>query len=96
MAPEINPEIRTPLAFMHGHLAGLFRFDENVVPMKVAIENEGRLVAPMMVAMLTAGDTVLYLPDEEESSMHIMVTLEEFQGERPRRGTRRSMAHLSW
>ena len=50
MTPEINPEIRTPLAYMHGHLSGLFRFDENILPMKVVIENDGRLLAPTMVA----------------------------------------------
>lgn len=83
MTPEINPEIRTPLAYMHGHLSGLFRFDENILPMKVVIENDGRLLAPMMVAMLTAGDTVLFLPDEEEPSMHLMVTLEEFEESGP-------------
>lgn len=79
MAPEIGPEIRAPLSFMHGHLSGLLQFDENVVPIKVVVEREGRLVAPVMVAMLTAGETVLYLPDEEKESMHLTVTLEEFK-----------------
>ena len=83
MSHEITPEIRTPLAFMHGHLAGLFQFDENVVPLKVVVEREGRLVAPVMVAMLTAGETILYLPDESDESMHINVTLEEFEESGP-------------
>ena len=83
MSMELDPQIRKALAFMHGHLSGLIRFDENVVPMKVVVENEGRLVAPVMVAMLTAGDTVIHLPDEEETSMHLMVTLEEFEESGP-------------
>lgn len=81
--PMIDPELRLPLGWLHGHLSGLFRFDENVMPMKVVVEHEGRLVAPVMVAMLTANETVLYLPDEEESSLHLMVTLEQFEENGP-------------
>ena len=75
--PMIDPELRLPLGWLHGHLSGLFRFDENLMPMKVVIDHEGRLVAPVMVAMLTANETVLYLPDEDESSLHLMLTLEQ-------------------
>ena len=81
--PFIDPELRLPLGWLHGHLTGLIRFDENVLPIKVVIDNEGRLVAPVMVAMLTAGETVLYMPDEDESSLHLMVTLEQFEEEGP-------------
>ena len=83
MPPEIDPEIRIPLAFMHRHLTGLLQFDENVFPIKVVIDREGRLVAPVMVAMLTAGETILFLPDEENESMHLTVTLEEFEESGP-------------
>jgi hypothetical protein len=76
--PMIDPELREPLSWLHGHLSGLLQFDENVLPMKVVIDQEGRLVSPVMVAMLTAEQTVLYLPDEEESSLHLMVSLERF------------------
>jgi hypothetical protein len=76
--PLIDPEVRPPLDWMHGHLAGTFSFDENIMPMKVVVDHEGRLVSPVMVAMLTSEQTVLYLPDEGESTLHIMVTLEQF------------------
>jgi hypothetical protein len=76
--PMIDPELREPLSWLHGHLSGLLQFDENVLPMKVVIDQEGRLVSPVMVAMLTAEQTVLYLPDEEASSLHLMVSLERF------------------
>ena len=79
METGIPDQIRQPLAFLRGHLEGLIRFDENVLPIKFVVEPEGRIVAPVMVAMLTAGDTVLHLPDEEEHSMHVMVTLESFE-----------------
>ena len=79
MDTGITSEIRGPLAFLRGHLEGLIRFDENVLPIKVVVDPDGRIVAPVMVAMLTAGDTVLHLPDEGEESMHVMVTLESFE-----------------
>lgn len=82
-APLIDPEVRPPLSWMHGHLSGTLSFDENVMPLKVVIDHEGRLVAPVMVAMLTAGETILYLPDEDESSLHLMVTLEQFEENGP-------------
>lgn len=83
MTPGIDPSIREPLAYMHGHLEGFLSFEGNVVPMKVVVEPEGRLVAPAMVAMLRAPDTVLYLPDEEDSSLHLMVSLVEFDEDGP-------------
>ena len=83
MDTGITQQIREPMAYLRGHLAGLIRFDENVLPIKVVIAPDGRLVAPVMVAMLTAGDTVLQLPDEEEDSMHLMVTLESFEAKGP-------------
>lgn len=79
MSNEIDPDIQTVLEYLHGHLEGLIRFDENVIPIKIVIDQEGRIVAPVMVAMLTAGDTVLHMPDEEDDSLHIMVTLEGFE-----------------
>ena len=54
-----------------------------MLPIQTVIDKEGRLVAPVMVAMLTAGETVLYLPDEEDSSLHVMVTLEQFEESGP-------------
>ena len=83
MDTGITQQIREPMAYLRGHLAGLIRFDENVMPIKFVIGPEGRMVAPVMVAMLTAGDTVLHLPDEEDDSMHVMVTLESFEEKGP-------------
>ena len=79
MSNEIDPDIRTVLEYLHSHLEGQIRFDENVIPIKIVIDQEGRIIAPVMVAMLTSGDTVLHMPDEEEDSLHLMVTLEAFE-----------------
>ena len=81
MDTGITQQIREPMAYLRGNPAGLIRFDENVLPIKIVIGLDGRIVAPVMVATLTAGH-VLHLPDEG-SSMHLMVTLESFEEKGP-------------
>ena len=48
------------------------------------VADDGKLVAPAMVSMLRSLETILFLPDEEETSMHLQVTLDQFEesGER--------------
>lgn len=77
------PAIELALEFLHGHLSGLLRFDGDVRPVKIVIDDEGRIVAPAMVAMLRSLDTTLMLPDEEDESLHLQVTLEEFEESGP-------------
>lgn len=57
--------------------AGRLRFEEYEEPMKIVTSPDGRLVAPVMVAMLRSFDTVLFLPDDSEASLQLQVTLEE-------------------
>lgn len=78
-----NPAIEYALEFLHGHLSGLLRFDGDVRPVKIVIDDEGRIVAPAMVAMLRSLDTTLMLPNEEDESLHLQVTLEEFEESGP-------------
>lgn len=63
--------------WLHAHLRGFLRFDGERAAIAVAPLPDGALVAPVMVAMLIATDTVLELPDDGDESMHLMVTLEE-------------------
>lgn len=51
--------------------------------MKVVVAPDGRLVAPVMVAMLQAFDTVLFLPDDDERALQLQVTLEELKERGP-------------
>jgi hypothetical protein len=73
------PAIELALEFLRGHLSGLLRFDGDVRPVKIVVADDGRLVAPAMVAMLRSLDTTLMLPDEGDESLHLHVTLEEFE-----------------
>lgn len=56
---------------------GTLQFDEHFVPIKYVIDPEsGRLAAPVMVAMLTAAETILFVPEEAENALQMLVTLE--------------------
>lgn len=74
---DLDPAIEEALAFLRGHLSGLLRFDGDYRPVKVVVADDGKLVAPAMVAMLRAIETILFLPDEEETAIHVQVTLDQ-------------------
>jgi hypothetical protein len=65
-------------AFLRAHSTGELRFDEHLRPIKYVIAPTGRLVAPVMVAMLQSVDTVLFVPQCAEGSMEVQVTLDQF------------------
>ncbi len=69
--------------FLRSHLRGKFRFEEHFEPMRIVVAPDGRLIAPVMVAMLRSFDTVLFLPDDAPESLHLQVTLAEFQEHGP-------------
>ena len=66
-------------AFIRGHTRGELRFDEHVVPKKYVIAPDGRLAAPVMVAMLQSADTVLFVPEFAEGAMELQVTMLQFE-----------------
>jgi hypothetical protein len=65
-------------AFLRAHTTGELRFDEHLRPVKYVIAPDGRLVAPVMVAMLRSVDTVLFVPECAEDAMEVQVTLVQF------------------
>ncbi|MBT8486702.1 MAG: hypothetical protein KJO43_14070 [Phycisphaerae bacterium] len=70
-------------AFLRGHTRADLRFDEHVRPIKYVIASDGRLVAPVMVAMLQSVDTVLFVPEIAEGAMEVQVTLVPFEEDGP-------------
>ena len=70
-------------AFLRAEREGQLRFDGDAVTVKIVIAPDGWPVAPVMVAMLQAVETVLELPDDAEESLHLMVTLEPFTEDGP-------------
>lgn len=65
-------------AFLRAHTRGELRFDEHVRPIGYVLAPDGRLVAPVMGAMLACIDTVLFVPAFAEGAMELQVTLQEF------------------
>jgi hypothetical protein len=67
--------IANALGFLRGHTRGDLRFEEHLRPIKYVVVPDGRLVAPVMVAMLQAVDVVLFVPDCADDVLELMVTL---------------------
>ncbi|MFO0827929.1 MAG: hypothetical protein U0572_07230 [Phycisphaerales bacterium] len=83
MVEPVDPVIEDARAFLRSHLSGLLRFDGEHRPLKVVIAPDGRLVAPVMVAMIRSLDTTLCLPDDDDESLHLQVSLEQFEERAP-------------
>jgi hypothetical protein len=64
--------------WLRSHLDGHLCFDGERRPVKIVLAPDGRIVAPVMVAVLASGDVVLELPDGEPDSMQLSVTPERF------------------
>ena len=81
-----NPIIQQVRAFLRGHSTGDLRFEEHLRPVRYVFAPDGRLAAPVMVAMLQAVDTVLFVPECAEGAMEVQVTLEAFDERGPQGG----------
>lgn len=66
-------------SFLRSHTRGDLRFDEHLRPIKYVILPDGRLAAPVMVAMIEAVDSVLFVPEYSEGSLELQVTLAPFE-----------------
>jgi hypothetical protein len=69
--------------WLRGHLSGYIRFDGERTPVRIVVAPDGSIVMPAMVAMLISTDVVLELPNDDDESMHLMVTLEKFAEQGP-------------
>lgn len=73
-----DPAVEAAYAFLRANTKADLRFDEHLRPIRYVIAPDGRLVSPVMVAMLDSVDTVLFIPECIENAMEVQVTLEEF------------------
>jgi hypothetical protein len=83
MSEPIVDDVRR---FLLAHCTGDLRFDEHLRTLKYVVAPEGRLAAPVMVAMLQSLDTVLFVPEFAEGAMEVQVTLEQFEENGPHGG----------
>jgi len=84
MLEPVDPAVENAIAFLRGHLSGILRFDSEHRPIKIIVAPDGHLAASVMVAMIRSVDTTLCLPDEDDESMHLHVTLEQFDENGPK------------
>ena len=84
---DLPEEAIEGLSFLRAHTAGILRFDGDFIPIKTVLTPEGRLVAPVMIAMLRSIDCALFLPeepsDEDDPVLQLQVELEQFQENGP-------------
>ena len=67
--------------FLRSQTTGDLRFNERFRLLRYVIGPDGRLVAPVMSAMLEATDTVLFVPEDIDNAMELLVSLTEFDPE---------------
>jgi len=72
--------------FLRGHTTADMRFAEHLRPVRFVFAPDGRLVLPVMFAMLDAADTVLFVPEYAEGCMEVQVTLERLDPDGPAGG----------
>jgi hypothetical protein len=73
--------IQAAHAKLHAHSTADLRFDEHLRPLKYVIAPDGRLVCPVMVAMLQTADTVLFVPaySHDDAMLELQVTMLPFE-----------------
>ena len=69
--------------FLRSHTTGDLRFNERFRLLRYVIGPDGRLVAPVLPAMLEATDTALFVPEDIDSAMELLVSLTEFEPDGP-------------
>jgi hypothetical protein len=61
---------------VRAHTTGELRYDERQQPVRFVFDPAtGKLVISVMVAMLDAVDTVLFIPEERDGAMELLLTL---------------------
>ena len=71
------------LAHLHTWTSGDLRFDEHLRPLRYVFAPDGRLIAPVMVAVLHAAETVIHVPVADQTAMELLVCMTEFEEEGP-------------
>ncbi len=70
--------LRRAGAMLREGYRGTLQFDEHFVPIRFVVDPAtGRLASPVMVAMLAAPETLLFVPEESADAVQALVTLEE-------------------
>lgn len=77
LMPSEATQLNQAQNFIRSHSKGELNFDDNIQPLGYIISPDGRLIAPVMAAMLHSIQTVLSIPDEGDPDLAMLLTLEE-------------------
>ncbi|MFG0275089.1 MAG: hypothetical protein ACF8QF_08530 [Phycisphaerales bacterium] len=62
---------------LRAHRVGALAFDEHIVPIRfVQMPDDGRIVFPAMTAMLDAPELVLFIPEESDEALQLLLSAE--------------------
>lgn len=82
-AAEDAQAIAATRRYLRSHTTADLRFDDHLRPVQFVTAPDGRLVAPVMEAMLGTMDTELFVPDAADDSMVLSITLERLDENGP-------------
>ncbi|RMH25548.1 MAG: hypothetical protein D6693_08680 [Planctomycetota bacterium] len=75
--PDTDGALARARAMIRAGYRGTLQFDEHFRPLRYVVDPAtGRLAAPVMVAMLAAAETVLFIPEEAPDALQALVSLE--------------------
>ncbi|MDG2095467.1 MAG: DUF2470 domain-containing protein [Phycisphaerales bacterium] len=78
--------LKKAIDHLHTWTSGDLRFDEHIRPVKYVFAPDGRLVVPVMVAMLQATEMVVHVPRADETAMELLVSPLELDEDGPEGG----------
>jgi hypothetical protein len=82
------------LRTLAAHRTGAISFGEHVRPIKFVLDNEdGRLVCPVMVAVLEEPEIVMFIPEESDEALQLLLDVEEVDEKDHSRAIDKWIAH---
>ena len=79
LGPMSATELHDALAFLRSYGRGDLRFGEHIRLVRYALDADGALIMPVMVAMQQEIDTVLFVPEMIDGAMELQLTLDPFE-----------------
>lgn len=70
-------------AFLRGNSTATFHFDERIEQIRYVIAGDGSVFAPVPAVASEADQTILFIPNEQQDAMEVMVTLDEPEVDSP-------------
>lgn len=76
---ETDPMVEQAYAALRSHYGGDLRFDDHLRPVQYVMAPDGALIAPVMAAMLSGFNMVLFIPDNSDDALQLQISIEPFK-----------------